>query len=72
MDLSAGRSSFLIKVILRDQYNNNVLDVGTDTFTAQFTGNNMDPLDLSVQTVSKDNTGESKLYITIGDTDKTG
>jgi len=68
LELSAGQSSFLFKVILRDAHGNKVLSVpSTETYTATLSGNNMDPLDLNVELVTGDNTGESKLFVTITD-----
>ena len=42
------------------------------TFTSTLTGNNMDNLDLSVELVTNDNSGESKLYISIDDSAMSG
>jgi len=62
----------LAKVILKDQYSNNVIDIpSTSTFIAKMSGNNMVPLNLNVELVANDNSGESKLFISILDDQKT-
>jgi len=72
LELNAGQSEFLAKVILKDQFSNNVLDIpSSNTFTAKMTGNNMIPLNLNVQLTANDNSGESKLFISIKDDQKT-
>jgi hypothetical protein len=68
LELSAGNPTFLTKVILKDQYSNNVLDIPAQhTFTAKLSGNNMEPIDLNVELVANDNSGESKLFMNILD-----